>query len=110
MTLSLRTLFWHFVMRRMFKGKHSSIRAHREQGAGYAKWVARVPHRSKVERSEVDVALRVWDGMWHVWHSMGGLIPESGMAFEEMAEFLREREANKDGKALVVEFRRSIGE
>ena len=49
----------------------------------------------------VDVALRVWDDMWHAWPVLGELIPESGMAFEEMKEFLRGREAFKDGKVLV---------
>ena len=37
----------------------------------------------------VDVTLRVWDGMWHAWPVLGDLIPESGMAFEEMKEFVR---------------------
>jgi len=37
----------------------------------------------------VDVFLRIWDDMWHAWPVLGDLIPESGMAFEEMKEFVQ---------------------
>lgn len=36
----------------------------------------------------VDVTLRIWDDMWHAWPVLGELIPESGMAFEEMKQFI----------------------
>ena len=36
----------------------------------------------------VDVTLKVWNGLWHAWHAMGGLIPESKKAFEEIGQFL----------------------
>lgn len=49
----------------------------------------------------VDVSIRIWDDMWHAWPVLGDLIPESGMAFGEMAEFLSGCEAAKDGKVLV---------
>jgi len=45
-----------------------------------------------VERAKADgvnVALKIWDGMWHVWHALGGLIPESKKAFEEIGTFIR---------------------
>ncbi|MEW5940449.1 MAG: alpha/beta hydrolase, partial [Chloroflexota bacterium] len=44
----------------------------------------------KARADGVDVSLRIWKGMWHVWHSMGGLIPESRLAFEEMGRFVRD--------------------
>ncbi|PWH12495.1 MAG: alpha/beta hydrolase [Anaerolineae bacterium] len=40
----------------------------------------------------VDVTLRIWQGLWHVWHALGSLIPESGQAFEEIREFIRSKE------------------
>jgi hypothetical protein len=27
--------------------------------------------------------------MWHVWHALGELIPESKKAFEEISQFVR---------------------
>lgn len=37
----------------------------------------------------VNVTLRVWEGLWHVWPVLGELIPESRSAFEEMDTFIR---------------------
>ena len=42
----------------------------------------------KAKSTGVDVTLRIWDDMWHAWPVLGDLIPESGMAFEEMKEFV----------------------
>ncbi len=44
---------------------------------------------AKARADGVDVSLRVWDGLWHVWPALGSLIPESGHAFDEIGEFLR---------------------
>ena len=55
----------------------------------------------RAKAAGVDVTLRIWDDMWHAWPVLGELIPESGMAFEEMKEFLRGREAFKDGQVLA---------
>ena len=41
----------------------------------------------KAKTDGVDVTLKVWDGLWHVWQTLGDLIPESRMAFEELKEF-----------------------
>ena len=46
-------------------------------------------------------SLRIWDDMWHAWPVLGDLIPESGMAFEEMKGFVRERDVFNDGDALT---------
>ena len=43
----------------------------------------------KARAAGVDVTLKVWDGMWHVWPVLGNLIPESRMAFDEMRQFLK---------------------
>jgi acetyl esterase/lipase len=43
---------------------------------------------NKAKADGVDVTLRVWDDMWHAWPVLGELIPESGMAVEEMKQFL----------------------
>ena len=37
----------------------------------------------------VDVTLKVWEGMWHVWQALGNMIPESRLAFEELGRFER---------------------
>lgn len=42
----------------------------------------------RAKAAGVDVTLSVWDGLWHVWPIVGDLIPESGMAFDEMSWFL----------------------
>jgi len=42
----------------------------------------------KAKADGVDVTLKIWDGMWHVWQVLGDLVPESKMAFEEIKEFL----------------------
>jgi acetyl esterase/lipase len=42
----------------------------------------------KARAAGVDVTLSVWEGLWHVWPALGGLIPESEAAFREMGEFL----------------------
>jgi hypothetical protein len=44
----------------------------------------------------VDVSLRIWDDMWHAWPVLGELIPESGMAFEEMKKFMDSIETLSD--------------
>ena len=45
----------------------------------------------KAKADGVDVTLKVWDDLWHVWQALGELIPESKQAFEEMEQFLRTR-------------------
>lgn len=43
---------------------------------------------NKARADGVDVTLKIWDGMWHVWHAVGTLLPESSAAFEEIREFV----------------------
>ncbi len=43
----------------------------------------------KAREAGVDVTLKVWDGLWHVWPALGSLIPESGQAFEEIGQFIQ---------------------
>ncbi len=43
----------------------------------------------KAKSEGVDVTLSIYEGMWHVWHVFGSLLPESPKAFEEIGEFLR---------------------
>ncbi len=42
----------------------------------------------KAKADGVDVTLKVWDGMWHVWQALGDLIPESRKAFNEIKGFV----------------------
>lgn len=39
----------------------------------------------------VDVSLKVWEGLWHVFHFFAPTLPEANQAFEEINEFLDER-------------------
>lgn len=41
----------------------------------------------KARTANVEVNLKVWKGMWHVWHIIGDIIPESRMAIEEIGAF-----------------------
>jgi acetyl esterase/lipase len=40
-------------------------------------------------RANVDVTLEVWDGMQHVWHFAGGILPEARQAIDKIGEFIR---------------------
>jgi acetyl esterase/lipase len=42
----------------------------------------------KAKADGAQVELKIWDGMWHVWHALGNLIPESKKAFEEIGQFV----------------------
>ncbi len=46
----------------------------------------------KAKSAGVDVSLKVWGGLWHVWQVVGDAIPESKMAFEEIGQFVRGHE------------------
>jgi acetyl esterase/lipase len=36
----------------------------------------------------VDVELKIWEGMWHVWHLFAGYVPESQQAIDEIGTFI----------------------
>jgi len=42
----------------------------------------------KAKSAGVDVTLSSYEGMWHVWHTVGELLPESHDAFEEIGRFV----------------------
>lgn len=42
----------------------------------------------KAKTDGVDVTLKIWEGMFHAWPALGGMIPESKRAFEEIKQFL----------------------
>ncbi len=42
----------------------------------------------KAQAAGVKVETRIWRGLWHAWQTMGSLIPESGRALQEAAEFI----------------------
>lgn len=43
----------------------------------------------KAKADGVQVELKIWDGMFHVWQALGELIPESKKAFEEIGQFVQ---------------------
>lgn len=42
----------------------------------------------KAKAAGAEVKLSIYEGMWHVWHTAGGLLPEGRKAFEEIGEFV----------------------
>ncbi len=44
---------------------------------------------SAARNAGVDVSLKVWNGMWHVWQISGELLPESRRSIKEIGEFVR---------------------
>jgi acetyl esterase/lipase len=42
----------------------------------------------KAKADGVDVTLKIWAGMFHAWSALGGMIPESKKAFEEIKQFV----------------------
>jgi len=42
----------------------------------------------KAGSAGVDVTLSVYEGMWHVWHTLGTMLPEGRQAFEEIGKFI----------------------
>ena len=43
----------------------------------------------KAKRAEVDVTLKIYDKMWHVWHLNAKLMPEAKNAIKELGSFIR---------------------
>ena len=43
----------------------------------------------KAKEQGVDVTLKIWDGMWHVWHAFYDNIIEGHQGIEELGEFVR---------------------
>lgn len=39
----------------------------------------------------VEVELKVWEGMWHVWHLLAAYVPEGKQAVREIGAFINER-------------------
>ncbi|PLS07175.1 alpha/beta hydrolase [Neobacillus cucumis] len=44
---------------------------------------------AKAKDAGVDVSLKVWDGMWHVWQISGDILPEAKKATREIGQFIR---------------------
>ncbi len=42
----------------------------------------------KLKKAGCDVELDIWDEMFHVWHSLGGMIPEAQKAISAMGDFI----------------------
>jgi len=43
----------------------------------------------------VDVTLRTYEGMWHVWQLFAWAVPEGKMAIREMGEFVQRQWADE---------------
>jgi acetyl esterase/lipase len=42
----------------------------------------------KARAAGVDVTLKIWEGMWHVWQMLGEFVPEGKAAIEEIGRFI----------------------
>jgi acetyl esterase/lipase len=43
---------------------------------------------ARAREDGVDVELKVWEGMWHVWHLLAGYVPEGQQAVDEIGAFI----------------------
>ena len=50
----------------------------------------------KAQRAGVEVHLRVWDEMWHVWQAWMGELPEAGEAIAEIGRFINGKLSRQD--------------
>jgi monoterpene epsilon-lactone hydrolase len=48
----------------------------------------------KAKKAGVDITLKVYDQMWHVWHFNARLMPEAKNAIEDLGYFIRKHFAN----------------
>jgi acetyl esterase/lipase len=44
----------------------------------------------RAKAASVDVTLKIWPGMWHVWHATGTWLPEARDALAEIGQFVGE--------------------
>ena len=47
----------------------------------------------RARKAGVDVTLKIWDEMPHVWHLFAPILPEGQQAIEEIGAFFKERTA-----------------
>ncbi|MFL6560214.1 MAG: alpha/beta hydrolase fold domain-containing protein, partial [Bacillus sp. (in: firmicutes)] len=43
----------------------------------------------KAKNAGVDVTIKVWEGMWHVWQISGDVLPEARKAIGEIGDFIK---------------------
>lgn len=48
----------------------------------------------KAKNAGIDITLKIYDQMWHVWHLNARLMPEAKNAIEELGSFIRRNFAN----------------
>lgn len=57
---------------------------------------------AKAMADEVDVTLKIWEGMWHVWQISGDHLPEAKKAINEIGEFVKRIFEWSDKDSLFV--------
>jgi epsilon-lactone hydrolase len=58
---------------------------------------------AKAQAMGVDVSLKIWPGMWHVWHAFYAVVPEAKRAIEELAEFVKHTLLVQDDVLFALE-------
>ena len=61
----------------------------------------------KLKKSGSDVELSIWENMFHVWHYLGGILPEAGNAISDIGIYIRENHHSM--KLRSVSMRESTG-
>jgi epsilon-lactone hydrolase len=54
----------------------------------------------KAKDDGAKVTLKIWPEMWHVWHAVGELMPESRQAFDEIGQFIAFQMQKTEDKKL----------
>jgi len=61
----------------------------------------------KLKKADCKVELEIWDNMFHVWHYLGGIIPEAAHAIRAIGRYVRDMDTQiitgNDPKELVKE-------
>lgn len=45
----------------------------------------------KAKKAEVDVTIKIWENMWHVFHAFAPIMPESKAAIEEIGIYINDK-------------------
>ena len=57
---------------------------------------------AKARAAGVDVTLRVWDGMWHVFQTLAARVPEARRSVDEVGAWVQSRLAMAEGRGRVT--------
>lgn len=56
----------------------------------------------KLKKAGNDVDLSIWDNMFHVWHYLGGILPEAGDAIRAIGRYIRDIHHNIESTDVPI--------